>query len=111
MTYYIHVDVPPGSHEYMYSNPHVASRGAVGRATRERSIADSSLTPSRVTVLCPSAKHLIRCLVLIQQSKTRPDVTEKLLTVTYRIKPNTQLTDPALLAQTASLVFVSINSS
>ena len=56
--------------------------GTVGRAIGESCVAGSSLNPGRATVLCPSAKHFIRCLVLIQHSKPRPDMTEKLLTVT-----------------------------
>ena len=35
-------------------------------------------------MLCPLARHFIRCLVLVQPRKTenRPDMTEKLLTGT-----------------------------
>ena len=43
----------------------------------------SSLTSGGVTVLCPWTRHFIRCLVLVQLRKTRPDMTEKLLTRTY----------------------------
>ena len=48
--------------------------------TRDREAACSSLTG--VTVLCPSARHIYHCLVLVQHRKTRPDKAEKLLTGT-----------------------------
>ena len=35
------------------------------------------LTAVGVTVLCPWAKNFIRCLILVQPRKTRPDMTEK----------------------------------
>ena len=38
------------------------------------------------TVLCPWARHFILCFVLVQPRKIRPDITEKLLTGTLRIK-------------------------
>ena len=40
--------------------------------------AGSSLTS--VTALCPRARHIIPSLVLVQPRKTRPNVTERLLT-------------------------------
>ena len=40
----------------------------------------SSLTG--VTVLCPWARHIYPCLVLVQPRKTRPDISEELLTGT-----------------------------
>ena len=39
--------------------------------------AGSSLTSG--TVFCPRARHIYPCLVLVQQRKTRPNITEKLL--------------------------------
>ena len=41
-------------------------------------VAGSSLTG--VTALCPSARHINPCLVLVQPRKSGPDITEKLLT-------------------------------
>ena len=41
-----------------------------------------------VTALCPWARHINPCLVLVQPRKTLPDITMKLLTGTYRIKTN-----------------------
>ena len=43
---------------------------------------------SGVTVLCPWVKHINYSLVLVQPRKTRPDITEKLLTGMLRIKSN-----------------------
>ena len=43
-------------------------------------VADSSL--AGVTVLCPRARHINPCLVLVQHKKTRPNITEKMLTGT-----------------------------
>ena len=48
--------------------------------TRDRGVAGSSLNGG--TALCPWARHLILCLVLIQPRKTRPDMTENVLTGT-----------------------------
>ena len=48
--------------------------------TQDWGAAGSSLIGA--TVLCPWTKDIYPCLVLVQHSKTRPDVTEKLLTVT-----------------------------
>ena len=48
--------------------------------TRDQGFAGSSLTG--VTALCPLARHINPCLVLVQPTKTRPDITEKLLTET-----------------------------
>ena len=54
------------------------SGSVVGCLTRDREAAGSSLTG--LTVLCPSARHIYPCLVLVKPRKTRPDITEKLLT-------------------------------
>ena len=54
--------------------------------TRDRGAAGSSLTG--VTVLCPWARHINPCLVLVQPRKTLTDITERLLTGTSRIKSN-----------------------
>ena len=35
-----------------------------------------------VTALCPRARHINHCLVQVQHRKTRPDITERLLTGT-----------------------------
>ena len=51
-------------------------------------VAGSSLTG--ITVLCPLARHIYPCLVLVQPRKTRPDITEKMLTGTLRIISNNQ---------------------
>ena len=45
--------------------------------TRDRGAAGSRLTG--VTALCPCARHINPVLVLVQPSKTRPYITEKLL--------------------------------
>ena len=43
-------------------------------------------------MFCPLAGHFIRCLVLVQPRKTRPDITEKILTkLVKRIKMPMQL--------------------
>ena len=49
--------------------------------TRDRRAAGLRL--ASFTALCPWARHISPSLVLIQPSKTRPDVTERLLTKTY----------------------------
>ena len=46
--------------------------------TQDRGATGSSLTG--LTVLCPGAKYIYPCLVLVQPKKTRTDITEKLLT-------------------------------
>ena len=45
-----------------------------------------------ITALCPWARHINPCLVLVQPRKTRPDITEKLLTGASRIKTNNSIT-------------------
>ena len=40
----------------------------------------AGLSLTCVTVLCPWARHIYSCLVLVHSRKTRPDLTEKLLT-------------------------------
>ena len=42
----------------------------------------AGLSLTGIAVLCPSARHIYPCLVLVQHRKTRPDITEKLLTTT-----------------------------
>ena len=71
--------------------PSIANRigSAVAHAvveclTQDRGVAGSSL--AGVTVLCPWARHIYPCIVLVQPRKTCPDIAEKLLTGTYRIK-------------------------
>ena len=54
--------------------------------TQDRGVAGSSLTGG--TALCSRARHFIICLVLVQPRKTPSNITEKLLTGTYRIKSN-----------------------
>ena len=44
--------------------------------TRDRKVVGSSLTGGNA--LCPSARHFILCLVLVQPRKTCPNMTEKL---------------------------------
>ena len=46
--------------------------------TQDRRVAGSSLTG--VTVLCPRARRIDPYLVMVQPRKTRPDITERLLT-------------------------------
>ena len=48
--------------------------------TGNRGVAGWSITG--VPALCPRARHINPCLVLVQPGKTRPDITEKLLTRT-----------------------------
>ena len=48
--------------------------------TQDQEVVGLSLT--RGTALCPCAKNLILCLVLVQPRKIHPDMTEKLLTAT-----------------------------
>ena len=52
--------------------------------TRDRGVADLSL--AGVIALCPCARHINPCLVLVQPRKTCPDITEKLLTRAKIIK-------------------------
>ena len=40
------------------------------------------LSLTGATALCPGARHINSCLVLVQPRKTRHDITEKLLTGT-----------------------------
>ena len=58
----------------------------VERLTRSRRVAGLSLTS--VTPLWPRAGHINPCLVLVHPRKTRPDITEKLLTGTKIIESN-----------------------
>ena len=48
--------------------------------TEDRGVAGSSLMGA--TALCPWARHINPCLVLVQPRKTCPEMTEKLLTET-----------------------------
>ena len=48
--------------------------------SRDQGVVGSSLTS--ITALCPLARHINPCSVLVQLRKTRPDITEKLLTGT-----------------------------
>ena len=48
--------------------------------TQDRRAAGSSLTG--VTAICPSARHVNPCFVLVQPRKTHPDISERLLTGT-----------------------------
>ena len=59
---------------------HKRSGSVVECLTWDRGVAVSSLTG--ITVLCPWARHINSCLVLVQPRKTCPDRTEKLLTWT-----------------------------
>ena len=54
------------------------SGSVVECSTRDRGGVGSSLTG--VTVVCSWARLIYPCLVLVQPSKTHPDITEKLLT-------------------------------
>ena len=54
-----------------------------------RWFAGSSLTGG--TALCPWARDFVLCLILVQPRKTRPNITEKMLTGTYRINSNVPL--------------------
>ena len=54
--------------------------------TRDRRVAGLSITVA--DPLCPWARHINPCSVPVQPRKTRPDITEKMLTGTLRIKSN-----------------------
>ena len=56
--------------------------------TGDLRVTNWDLTAGGVTMLCPPARHIIRCLVLVQPRNTCPKMTEKSLTRTYRIKFN-----------------------
>ena len=45
-----------------------------------QAVASSSITG--VTVLCPLARHINPCLVLVKPRTTRPDITEKMFSWT-----------------------------
>ena len=71
------------------NNVHRKRSGSVVEClTWDRGVVGSSLTG--VTALCPCARHIYPCLVLVQPRKTRPNIIERLLTGTYRIKSNKQ---------------------
>ena len=53
---------------------------------QDEGVAGSSLT--NFTALHPWARHIILCLVLVQPKKTCPDIIERLLNGTLRIKIN-----------------------
>ena len=53
------------------------SGSVVDCVTQEWAAADSSL--NGVTELCPWARHIYPCLVLVQPRKTRPDITDKIV--------------------------------
>ena len=53
-------------------------------------VASSSLTV--VTALCSWAIHINPFLILVQPRKTHPDITEKLLTQTFRVKSDKHIT-------------------
>ena len=65
---------------YPYTYISQGSTVARGRVLDSRRVA--GLSPIGVTVLCPFARHIYPCLVLVQPKKTRPNLTEKLLTGT-----------------------------
>ena len=56
--------------------------------TPDRGVAGSSLTGG--IALCPLSRLFMLCLALVQPRKTHPDIDEKLLTGTKRIKSNKQ---------------------
>ena len=65
--------------EQVFTQTHIGS--AVAQClTWDRGIAGSSLTS--VNVLCPWARCIDPGLLLVQPRKTRPNITEKLLTGT-----------------------------
>ena len=45
--------------------------------TGDRGVADSKLTG--ITGLCPLARHINPCLVLVQLRENRPDITEQIV--------------------------------
>ena len=55
----------------------------------------SGLRLTSFTVLCPSTRHLMCCLVLVQPRKTgnHPDMTEKLLSIQTFLEPYVDLRD------------------
>ena len=57
--------------------------------TRERGVVGFSITSS--TMLCPQARHINPCLVLVQPRKTHPNISENFLTdVKNQIKQKKQ---------------------
>ena len=42
-----------------------------------------------ITALCPKARHINTCLVLVQQRKARPDITEKPVSQNLKYGPMT----------------------
>ena len=71
---------------WAHSDDSEYSGSVVECLTRDRGTAGSSL--NGVTVLCPWARHMAPCLVLVQPRKTRRDITEKLLTASKNEKAN-----------------------
>ena len=67
------------SKKFWYGPPSGAQWLSV-RVLNTRRAVGSSLTG--VTMLCLWARHINPCLVLVQPRKTRPDITERLLTGT-----------------------------
>ena len=83
--------------------PHREHSGSVAEClTQHRGAPDLSLTG--VTVLCPWARHIYPCLVLVHPRKIPPVITEKMLTGTSRIKSNkTYLPHPPIFYTVQSL--------
>ena len=52
--------------------------------TLDQGVANKSITG--VTALCPRARHINPCLVLVQPRKTPPDIAEVFLTLKLKIK-------------------------
>ena len=64
----------------LISLPQVLFIGSAVCLTQDQRVVASSLTS--ITALCPRAGHINPCLGLVQPSKTRPDVAERLFTGT-----------------------------
>ena len=69
--------------------------------TRDRGAASSRLTS--VAVLCPWARHIYPCLVLVQPRKTRPNINKK--TVDWDVN-QTKTYDPISLFCRLLIIFV-----
>ena len=65
---------PPDSCTLMFNTLPLLGSTVVECLTQDRGAAGSSLT--NVTVLCPWARHIFPCFVLVQPRKAHPGITE-----------------------------------
>ena len=73
---------------YIYQQGCVRSGSVVECLTPDWRVAGFNLIGG--TALCPWARHINLCLVLVQPRKYHPDMSEKMLTRAKRIKSNKQ---------------------